>query len=314
MPRLMETYDALPPNLQAIAKAMSDASREAITTSGHKPRNDDAAAHFDEACAVYLLASMGRQRPPQKGCTTIATRPDGQVYAAEHNGDNWQTVYPSDEAQLSACFNDEQEAIDEVMHYLSNLTYQKRAELKPEPGFCMPPELEGHGYRLETGMLDIPPALLEPGPVSEWVRYWWTLSRPGWMECECTSDDADGAGFATPAEAIESARKHCTEELARGALAFTALEDLPPPHVFEVTGADFTGDGETEDSVFWIRAETAQQVHAAIADTGAKFCGIVNADPAGSLDYDLSKAGDAARLSTALLKCAGRARNRARAV
>jgi hypothetical protein len=51
---LMKTFDALPPEHQLTVKAMSDASRAAMQDAGLQPLNDDRAAVFDEACAVYL--------------------------------------------------------------------------------------------------------------------------------------------------------------------------------------------------------------------------------------------------------------------
>lgn len=54
MPGLMKTLDALPENLQAEVKAMSDAARDVMRDAGFAPMNDDRAAAFDEACAVFL--------------------------------------------------------------------------------------------------------------------------------------------------------------------------------------------------------------------------------------------------------------------
>lgn len=55
---LMKTYDALPDRVQAVVKAMSDAARDVMREHGLKPRNDDRAAIFDEACAVFLTHSL----------------------------------------------------------------------------------------------------------------------------------------------------------------------------------------------------------------------------------------------------------------
>lgn len=54
MSQLMKTCDALPYDLQQVVKAMSDAAREVMLENGFKPMNDDRAAIFDEACAVFL--------------------------------------------------------------------------------------------------------------------------------------------------------------------------------------------------------------------------------------------------------------------
>ena len=54
---LMDTFDSLPPNQQEIARAISDAARQELRERGVKPRNDDEAARFDEACAKFVRAS-----------------------------------------------------------------------------------------------------------------------------------------------------------------------------------------------------------------------------------------------------------------
>lgn len=54
---IMKTFDSLNEEDQEIAKAMSDAARTAMGDMGIKPANDDRAAHFDEACAVFLVDS-----------------------------------------------------------------------------------------------------------------------------------------------------------------------------------------------------------------------------------------------------------------
>jgi hypothetical protein len=61
---LMKTLDAMDPLHQEVVKAMSDAAREAMRAYGFKPLNDDRAAIFDEACAVFLnerLREMGNK-------------------------------------------------------------------------------------------------------------------------------------------------------------------------------------------------------------------------------------------------------------
>lgn len=60
MPGLMETFDRLPPQHQAVAKAMSNAAREAMAAHGFRPLNDDHAARFDEACAKFLKARIDK--------------------------------------------------------------------------------------------------------------------------------------------------------------------------------------------------------------------------------------------------------------
>jgi hypothetical protein len=57
---LMPTFETLSTHSMAVVRAMSDAAREALRDAGIKPRNDDAAARFDEACAVFLVVSMNR--------------------------------------------------------------------------------------------------------------------------------------------------------------------------------------------------------------------------------------------------------------
>lgn len=54
---IMKSFDSLSAEDQAIAKAMSDAARTALIDNGIKPSNDDSAARFDEACAVFLVES-----------------------------------------------------------------------------------------------------------------------------------------------------------------------------------------------------------------------------------------------------------------
>jgi len=58
MTSLMRNYEALPPKAQEIAKAMSDAARQAMRDVGLWPLNNDHAARFDEACAIYLIETM----------------------------------------------------------------------------------------------------------------------------------------------------------------------------------------------------------------------------------------------------------------
>lgn len=53
----MQTYESLSQEKQAIAKAMADAARAALKAHGIEPANDDSAARFDEACAVFLEQS-----------------------------------------------------------------------------------------------------------------------------------------------------------------------------------------------------------------------------------------------------------------
>lgn len=65
MPGLMKTFDALPGEIQAVARAMSDAARVELEGHGIKPLNDDRAAVFDEACAVYLNERLIQDGDPR---------------------------------------------------------------------------------------------------------------------------------------------------------------------------------------------------------------------------------------------------------
>lgn len=58
MPGLMTTFDRLTDQQRAVAKAMSDAAREVLRENAITPKNDDHAARFDEACAVFLVRSL----------------------------------------------------------------------------------------------------------------------------------------------------------------------------------------------------------------------------------------------------------------
>lgn len=58
MPGIMDTFDSLPQEQQAIARAMSNAARQTMVEHGLQPLNDDHAARFDEACAKYLNARL----------------------------------------------------------------------------------------------------------------------------------------------------------------------------------------------------------------------------------------------------------------
>lgn len=64
MAGLMKTRDAMTEQLQAVAKAMSDAAREVMREHGFAPKNDDRAAIFDEACAVFLSHSLPTSGTP----------------------------------------------------------------------------------------------------------------------------------------------------------------------------------------------------------------------------------------------------------
>jgi hypothetical protein len=61
MPGLMETFDSLPPQYQAVVKEMSNAARETMAAHGTPPLNDDHAARFDEACAKFLKARIDKE-------------------------------------------------------------------------------------------------------------------------------------------------------------------------------------------------------------------------------------------------------------
>jgi hypothetical protein len=54
MPGLMNVFESLPQEAQEIASEMCKAAREAMRAHGLRPRNDDHAAIFENACAVYL--------------------------------------------------------------------------------------------------------------------------------------------------------------------------------------------------------------------------------------------------------------------
>lgn len=58
MPGIMDTFDSLPPQQQAIAREMSNAARQTMVDHGLQPLNDDHAARLDEACAKYLHARV----------------------------------------------------------------------------------------------------------------------------------------------------------------------------------------------------------------------------------------------------------------
>lgn len=58
MPGIMDTFDSMPPEQQALARAMSNAARETMVGHGLKPLNDDHAGRLDEACARYLNARL----------------------------------------------------------------------------------------------------------------------------------------------------------------------------------------------------------------------------------------------------------------
>jgi site-specific DNA-cytosine methylase len=57
MPGLMPTFDAMSDDDQTLVRKISNAARQAMERKGVLPRNDDAAARFDEAVAVYLKTS-----------------------------------------------------------------------------------------------------------------------------------------------------------------------------------------------------------------------------------------------------------------
>lgn len=83
--------------------------------------------------------------------------------------------------------------------------------------------------------------------------------------------------------------------------------------VFEVTGAGFDGTGDTDNLVFWIRADSEEQVMAAIKDTDAKFCQELpegHGIDEGAIDFTLPR--EAISLGAALLECVGVVRNKNR--
>jgi len=83
--------------------------------------------------------------------------------------------------------------------------------------------------------------------------------------------------------------------------------------VFEVTAAGFDASSdETDDLVFWVAANSAEQVREAIKDTGAVFCGEVLGWSLNDAEFTLPA--QAMGLSSALLEKASEHRNANRAV
>lgn len=66
-----------------------------------------------------------------------------------------------------------------------------------------------HGYRIEHGAAE------EASPELR-NRFWWTLLRSGWSECETSARTWRGR-----LGAIASAERHIERELARGDAAWT---------------------------------------------------------------------------------------------
>lgn len=64
-----------------------------------------------------------------------------------------------------------------------------------------------HGYRIEEGAKD--------ADGEHRGRFWWTLLRPGWIECEAAPRTWPGR-----LGAVASAERHAEKELARGAAAW----------------------------------------------------------------------------------------------
>ena len=58
MTSLMPTYEAMGPTGQDVAREMANAARAVLRSHGFWPLNDDHAAVFDEACAVFLRDSL----------------------------------------------------------------------------------------------------------------------------------------------------------------------------------------------------------------------------------------------------------------
>lgn len=61
---LMPTYDALGDDMQRIVYEMANAARRVMNVAGCPPMNDDRAAVFDEACAVFLNEALVAQGAP----------------------------------------------------------------------------------------------------------------------------------------------------------------------------------------------------------------------------------------------------------
>lgn len=55
MTTLLDTYDSLQGTDKWAVEEMIAAARDALMARGVKPLNDDRAAAFDEACAVYYV-------------------------------------------------------------------------------------------------------------------------------------------------------------------------------------------------------------------------------------------------------------------
>lgn len=79
---------------------------------------------------------------------------------------------------------------------------------------------------------------------------------------------------------------------------------------FEITAAGFNGaTSDTDELVYWVAAPSITAIQSAIADTGAKFCGYVEACHA---DIDFTLPQDTLRMQEALLTHASDARNAGR--
>ncbi len=111
------------------------------------------------------------------------------------------------------------------------------------------------------------------------------------------------------------------EILDSGAVTDDEGEALAPAvrRIYEITAAGFDGGtDETDDRVFWVEADSSEQVRDAIKDCGAILCGLVTPDHgvtaaqvSQSVDFKLP--GEALNLSEELLRWVGIERNKNRA-
>jgi len=128
------------------------------------------------------------------------------------------------------------------------------------------------------------------------------------IPCTFAIHDADG----NHVEDIERTDHAALPGLVK---AFDA-KHAPRSHVWEVTAAGFDGGtDDTDDRVYWVRADSEQQVAEVIADTGAKLhdeLPIGHAD--NDIDFDLTQPGQAMQFGTKLLEWASHERNKNRAV
>ncbi len=136
-----------------------------------------------------------------------------------------------------------------------------------------------------------------------------TLKLPaGW-----SLDGTDGSG----ARRVVLFRIDVLPTIADGEAVAAILAEINKPapvaRVFEVTGAGFDGGtDETDDRVYWVLADSSEQVAEAIKDCGA-LIGESIAEEDCEIDFDLTRPGQAMALGTKLLEWASIERNKNRA-